>query len=139
MANLASATSHLASEDGELSAQLKSWFSMESNATKVNVSGQSNEDKRALAQLEQTTKLVDGRYEVGLPWADDNPKTENKYYSARSQFCSLERRFEKDLPLKARYQETIQVDLENDYVKKLDEEEHRKTKEETQRICLTIQ
>ena len=52
VANVASATSHLASEDRELRAQLKSWFSMESYATRVNVSGRSKEDKRALAQLE---------------------------------------------------------------------------------------
>ena len=49
VANVASATSHLASEDGELRAQRKSWFSMESYATRVNVSGRSKEDKRALA------------------------------------------------------------------------------------------
>ena len=80
--------------------------------------------------MEQTTKLVDGRYEVGLPWAEDNPKIENNYFSAHSEFCSLEKRFEKDLSFKARYQETIRVDLQNDYVTKLDEEKLRKTKEE---------
>ena len=132
VANVASATSHLASEDSELSVQLKSWFSMESYATRVNVSGRSKDDKRALAQLEQTTKLVDGRYEVGLPWAEDNPKIENNYFSAHSQFCSLERRLEKDLSLKARYRDTIKVDLENEYVRKLDEEELGETKDETQ-------
>ena len=132
VANVASATSHLASEDSELSVQLKSWFSMESYATRVNVSGRSKDDKRALAQLEQTTKLVDGRYEVGLPWAEDNPRIENNYFSAHSQFCSLERRLEKDLSLKARYRDTIKVDLENEYVRKLDEEELGETKDETQ-------
>ena len=66
--------------------------------------------KRALAQLEQTTMLVDCRYEVGLPWADDNLKIENNYFLAHSRFCSLERRFEKDLSLNARYHETIQIE-----------------------------
>ena len=61
-----------------------------------------------------------------------NPKLENNYFSAHSQFCSLERRLEKDLSLKARYQETIKVDLENEYVRKLDEEEFRETRDETQ-------
>ena len=43
----------------------------------------------------------------------------------------MERRLEKDLSLKARYQETIKVDLESEDVRKLDEEELRETKDET--------
>ena len=112
---------------------------MESYATRVNFSGRSKEDKRALAQLEQTTKMVDGRYEVGLPWVEDNPKIENNYFSAHSQFCSLERRLEIDLSLKARYQQTIKVDLENEYVRKLDEEEIRKRRMRLSDMCHTIQ
>ena len=45
---------------------------MESNATRINVSGRSKEDKRDPEQPEKTTKPVDGRYEVGLFWAEDN-------------------------------------------------------------------
>ena len=86
---------------------------MESYATRVNVSGRSGEDKRALEQLEKTRKLVDGRYEVGLPWVEDNATIQNKYFSAHSQFCSLERRLEKDESLKQRYEETNNVDLQN--------------------------
>ena len=85
----------------ELSANLKSWFSMESYATRVNVSGQSKEDKRALAQFQQTTKFVDGRYEVGLPRAEDNPAIGSNYFSAHSQFCIVEKSLEKNLSLKA--------------------------------------
>ena len=109
-----------------------SWFSMESYATQVNVSGRSREDKRALEQLEKTTRLVDGRYEVGLPWAEDKATIENNYFLAHSQFCSLERRLEKDEPLKQRYEETINVDLQNGYVRKLDEKELDETKDERQ-------
>ena len=46
--------------------------------------------------------------------------------------CSLKRRLEKSLSSKDKYQETIKVDVENDYVEKLDEEELRETKDETQ-------
>ena len=129
----------MASEDGELSAQLKSWFTMESYATRVDVSGRSKEDKRALAQLEQTTKLVDGRYEVGLPWAEDNPKIENNYFSAHSQFCSLERRLGKDLSLKARYQETIKVDLRMNMSGNWMKKNLEKRRMRLRGMCLTIQ
>ena len=76
----------------QLSAQLKDSFSLESNATITTVSGRSKEDKTASAQLEQTTKLFDGRYELSLPWTEDNPKIGNKYFSAHSQFYSLGKR-----------------------------------------------
>ena len=126
------ATSHVASEDNELGTQLESWFNMESYATRVNLSGRSKEDKRALELLEKSTKLVDGHYEVGLPLAEDIATIENNYFSAHSQFCSLERRLQKDECLKQRYKETIIVDLQNGYVRKLDENELEETRDERQ-------
>ena len=101
---------HVAAEDDGMGAQIKTWFSMESYATRVNVSGRSKDDKRAPEQLEKTTKMVDGQYEVGLPWAEENATIQNNYFSAHSQFFSLERRLEKDESLKQRYEETITVD-----------------------------
>ena len=43
--------------------------------------------------------------------------------SRHSQFCSLERRLEKDESLKQQYADTINVDLQNGYVRKLEERE----------------
>ena len=73
------ATCHVAAEDDGLGAQVKTWFSMESFTTRENVSGRSKDDKRALEQLEKLTKLVDGRYEVGLHWAEENATIQNNY------------------------------------------------------------
>ena len=39
---------HIAAEDDGLGAQIKTWFSMESYATRVNVSGLVRDDERAL-------------------------------------------------------------------------------------------
>ena len=58
------ATSHAAAEDDGLGAQIKTWFSMESYATRVNVSRRSREVKRALQQVEKT-KRVNGRMKLG--------------------------------------------------------------------------
>ena len=90
------AACHVAAEDDGLGAQIKNWFSKESYATRVNVSGRSKDDKRALEQLEKTKKLVDGQYVVGLPWAEENATSQINYFSPHSQFCSFERRVEKD-------------------------------------------
>ena len=84
----------------ELGAQIKTWLSMESYATQVNVSGRSRENKKALEQLAKTIKLVDGRYEVGLPRVEDNATIQNIFFRAHSQFASLERRLGKDESLK---------------------------------------
>ena len=123
------ATSHVAADDDGLGAQDKTWFSMASYATRVNVSGRSREDKRALEQLEKTTRLVVAGYEVGLPWVEDKATIRNNYFSAHWQFCSLERRLEKYESLKQRYEDTISVDLQNGYVRKLEEKELRETKD----------
>ena len=126
------ATSHVAAEDDGLGAQTKNWLSMETYATRVNVSGSSREDKRALEQLEKTTKLADGQYEVGLPWVEDKATIQNNHFSAHSQFCSLERRLEKDESLKQRYEDNIIMELQNGYVRKLEEREVGETKDERQ-------
>ena len=84
-------TTHVEADDDGLGAQIKTWFSMESFATQVNVSGRSREDKRALGQIKNATKLVDGPYEVGLLWVENNAMIHSNYFSAHSLFCSLER------------------------------------------------
>ena len=126
------ATCHVAAEEDGLGAQIKTLFSMGSYATGVNVSARSKGDKRAHEQLEKTTKLLDGRYEVWLSWAEENPTIQNNYFSEHSQFCYLERRVEKDKSLKQRYEETINVDVQNCYVWNLEESELDENKDERQ-------
>ena len=126
------ATSLVAAEVDEQGAQIKTWFTRESYATQVNVSGRSREIKRALEHLEKTTKLVDGQFKVGTAWVEKNAMVQNNYFSAHSHFCSLERRLEKDESLKQRYEDTVNVELQNDYVRKLEERELGETKDERQ-------
>ena len=72
-------TSHIAAEDDGLGAQLKTWFSMESFATRVDVSGRSREAKMTLEQLVKTTKMGNGHYGVELLWAEDNATIQNNH------------------------------------------------------------
>ena len=55
---------------------------METYSSVCNVTGKSEEEKRALSILEKTTKHNGERYEVGLLWAEDEPSLPNKYFSA---------------------------------------------------------
>ena len=108
-------------DDDQLSDQVKLWWSMESYSSTFSVSGRSHEDKKALEILEKTIRLIEGRYEVGLLWADNKVIPKN-YVSAYTQLCSLERRLEKNPDLKKRYEATINVDLENEHVRRLEDE-----------------
>ena len=115
-----------------LADQMKKWWDMETYASVCDVSGRSKEEKRAQAILEKTTKHNGERYEVGLLWADDNPNLPNNYYSAYQQFLSMERRLSKDPELKEAYEATIEKDLENHFVRKLEQEEVVSTENDMQ-------
>ena len=95
---------------------------MESHASTFNVSGRSQEDKKALEILKKTTRLVEDRYEVG-PFCADNKVILNNYVSIYTQLCSVERRLEKNPDLTKRYEAKMKVDLENKHVRRVDDAE----------------
>ena len=69
------ATAFAASDNDELSKQVKSWWSMESYASNCNVSARPRDDKRLTEIPEKTKQLVGDSYEVGLLWAEKNFRT----------------------------------------------------------------
>ena len=118
-------------DNDQLSDQVKRWWSMESYSSTFNVSGWSHDDKRALEILEKTTKLTEGRYEVGLLWAN-NIVIPNNYVSAYTHFCSLERRLEKNPDLNKRYEATSNNDMGNGHVSRLEDEELSSSRSDAQ-------
>ena len=121
-----------AAEVDPLANQVKTWWSMESHASNCSASGKSKEDDKALQMLKATTKFDGERYEVGLLWKNAKPHLPNNYSSAVSQLKSIERQPEKIENLKQRYKETIDVDVENGFVRILDEAEIENTKTDLQ-------
>ena len=122
----------VAAEVDSLADQVKTWWSMESNASNCSASGRSKEDNKALEMLKATTMFDGEKYEVGLLWKNAKPHLPNNYSSAVSQLKSLERRLEKDENLKQRYKETIDVDVQKGFVRILDEAEIENTKTDLQ-------
>ena len=57
-------------------------------------SANSIEDKKALGTLKSSTKLRDGRYEVGLLWRTDSSQLPNSRSSAEKRLKQLKKRFE---------------------------------------------
>ena len=99
-------------EDDVLAEEIKTWWDIESYASHCDVSGKSNDDKKALQMLEQTAKCDGERYEVGLLWKRKDLFLPNNFSSALSQMKSLEYRLEKKPELKKLYQDYIKVDVE---------------------------
>jgi hypothetical protein len=74
------------------------------------------EDARAIKILENTTRrLPNGRFEVGLPWREDNPQIPNSYNLALSRFQSLRKRFDKDSEYEKLYRANIEAYVQKDY------------------------
>ena len=59
-------------------------------------SSNSVEDERALEILKKTTRLKDGRYEVGLLWRNDNPELPNCRTRAEKRLQKLKRHFQRN-------------------------------------------
>ena len=51
------------------------------------------EDKRALAVMESSAKLVDGHYQLALPWREPAPKLPNNRIMAERRLQLLKKRF----------------------------------------------
>jgi len=83
------------------------------------------EDRRALAVMEQATKILEGEdaYVSGLLWREEDPSLPNNYDMAVRRLESLEKRFKNDPEIKERYTKSIQDDIEKGYVRKLSEED----------------
>ena len=79
----------------------KTWWDIESCASKIKVVSQSMQELQAQKMLESTTKSTGEGYEVGRLWSESEPNLPNNYCSALGQSYSLERRFQRDQKLKS--------------------------------------
>ena len=103
-----------------MKSSVKSWWRTEDFGYKYDVESQrSVEDEKALHTLEESTKLVDGRYEVPLLWNKNCESLKNNKAVAEHRLVLLEKRLQRDINLAEAYKETIHSDLQKDYIKKL--------------------
>ena len=98
---------------------LEHYWNVEKIATEpAQKDASSTHDKEAL-QIPQVTCRHNGeRYEIGLSWKRDTPLP-NNYFAALSQLRSLEKQFREHPQKKAKFDETLQKDLEKGYVKQV--------------------
>ncbi|XP_063969477.1 uncharacterized protein LOC135157524 [Lytechinus pictus] len=84
--------------------------------------GDSVEDRKARAMMEDIIRLMDGHYEMGLPWRQFPPSLPNNHRMAESRLRSLKRRLEKDDSLHQKYTETMTNYLSKGFAREVDED-----------------
>ena len=84
------------------------------------------EDKRALHVMEESVKLVNGHFQVALPWRKDPPDLLNNKMMAEKRLHSLKNRLTKDTELFARYTKAMQDYIDEGHAQKVPKEELNK-------------
>lgn len=76
---------------------------------------QNFDDLRALEHLEQTAKLIDGQWHVGLPWKDASCKMPDTERTALSRLYNLQKKMTCNKKYALRYRERVMHLLDNDF------------------------
>ena len=82
--------------------------------------GESVEDRKARAAMEDSVTLEDGHYQMCLPWRQYPPSLPNNRHLAERRLQSLKRRLEKDEVLHEGYKCTIQEYIRKGHAKEVD-------------------
>ena len=103
-----------------LGEQIESFWRTESfGCAHKDMSTSSIEDRRAMVQLDTTTRLVDGHYEVGMLWRNPNTQLPNSISVARRRFNALNKRLCNDEDFSNLYRENMNTYIERGYARKL--------------------
>ena len=105
--------------DEQMFEMVSDWMKIENLGIASPKKAMSKNEKRALEILENTTQLIDGHYQVGLLWKE-TAKLPNNRWLAEKQLYQLNDKLSKNPQLKQMYDETLEKDLLNGYVTKLD-------------------
>ena len=77
------------------------------------------EDKKALQIMEKTLKIVDGHFQVALPWRNNPPYLPNNKMIAERPGLLLKKRLLRDGELLKKYRTTLNEYLEKGYAEKI--------------------
>ena len=77
------------------------------------------EDHKALKIIENTISKVDGHYQIGLLWKQEDPSLPFNRIAAEARLHHLKRRFSRDPDLEAKYRVVIEEYVNKGYARKL--------------------
>ena len=75
------------------------------------------EDHRALTQMEDSVKIVDGHYQLGLPWKNNFTSLPNDRECALTRLNHLKKHFQHNPDLFERYKVTIKGHVSSGYAR----------------------
>jgi len=75
------------------------------------------EDQRALRQMESSVNLVNGHYQLGLPWKHNTVNLPNNREFALERLRYLKKRFQRDPHLFKKYKDTINGYVSSGYAR----------------------
>ena len=104
----------------EINANLKKFWEVENSD--VNVDKQeilTSDEKKALSQVQNSLKLVDGRYLLEVPWKNERPVLPDNYTMALERLENTELKLLKHSEMAQDYHATITPYLQQGYIPKL--------------------
>ena len=93
-----------------LAEQLRQISMLDFQDTYISEPSMSVDDRRALKTMEETAKLVNGKYQVGIPWkVDPEEALQNNRSMAESRLRMLKRKFSANPQLAEDYTKTVEA------------------------------
>jgi hypothetical protein len=108
----------------DLEFQLKQYFEAEFDNVYDPMRGQSVEDKYAISILESSIKLVNGHYQIDLPWRTQCPNLPDNRQMALRQLTCLGNKLKADPSLRSHYTEIVEGYISNGYAELVSEVFH---------------
>ena len=93
------------------------------NVPSTNATGLSQDDLEVIKHTEETRRLINGRYEIGMPWKQPRKELPSNYASALRRLGNTEKRLERDSQLASQYGNVIQQYLDKGYIRRVLPEE----------------
>ncbi|XP_061725417.1 uncharacterized protein LOC133531301 [Cydia pomonella] len=100
----------------DLHEEVRRYFSIDSLGV-CNEPRQNSDDVRALAQLDHTTTFADGRWQVGLPWRDENSVMPDSYPNALNRLKGVEKKMAANSEYAQRYTDRVNHLFHNDFAR----------------------
>lgn len=81
------------------------------------------EEELAERKVKESRRYIDGRYEVAIPWTDDEPPLQSNRKSAEARLFSLEKHLKRRPAVAEKYKQVMEANLAKGYIRKLEPEE----------------
>ena len=113
-------TANFVDTNAKLTKQFEDYCNLEFNDSSYEpTTSMSQNDRRELAIIKNSAKLIDGHYEIGMPWKSNPPSLQSNKVQAESRLQPLKRRLQKDPSLHTKYKEFMDDLLRKNYAEKV--------------------